>query len=233
MLIQKSNLPSITANSSQQQDFKQMCAIVYVEDEYSGSKKRQSFSAYHKKYSSLNKLTEGLKYVNTSRKDAKPDVISLGWSLGGAISLNDPSITFEGGYNLQCEICQMRGRTQYAYNSFKQNSSEISKHHSLFSGNSVGYNIPDVGRGNCRYCGEPTSTRPAALHITAKSAWYNKGSYNGASGTVRSEYYHTYSSRSISVTPSISIPSSVSFGVNMSESENYEKTWVYAVISPN
>lgn len=42
-------------------------------------------------------------------------------------------------------------------------------HDTLFTGQSVGYNIPDVGIGNCEYCGSDIGTRPAVLNINAKS----------------------------------------------------------------
>ncbi len=232
-LLKKSEvLSGIETKGSDRQDFKYMYASIYATDEYQGTKKRQSFSSYHSKFDSLNQLPNGIRYVNTTLKDSRPDVISLGWGFGGAIPMNDSSIRFEGQYSLQCETCQIAGRTKYGKNTFYNTSSGISKHESVFTGQSIGYNIPDVGKGQCSYCGASLATRPGSLNIAAKSGWYNKGSYNGASGTARSEYYHTYSNKTLNITPSVS-SLRISFSANLVLNEQCEKTWVYTTISPN
>lgn len=211
-----------------------MYASVYAYDEYSGGQKRQSFDAYHMKYNSQNRLAEGMAYISTYQNDTRPDVISLGWSLGGSIGMYDSSINLTCAYNLQCENCNLLGYSNiFGYNSFNRNSSEVSMHNSLFTGQSIGFNIPDVGIAMCSNCMNGIRTRPAALNISAKSGWYNKGSYNGANGVVRSEYYHTYNSKTLTLSPSISIPFSISFSPNIVENQDFEKTWVYTTISPN
>lgn len=106
-------------------------------------------------------------------------------------------------------------------------------HDTLFTGQSVGYNIPDVGIGNCEYCGSDIGTRPAVLNINAKSGWYNRSGYDGANGTARTEYNHTYTGRILTITPSVSYPWNISFTPNLVENKDFEKTWVYVTISPN
>ena len=234
MSVQKSSVAGgVGTMGSEQQNFHRMYASIYAYDEYSGSQKRQSFSAYHSKYSPLNQLVEGMAYVSTYQKDSRPDVIALGWSLGGAIGMYDSSINLQAAYNLQCEICQLNVRTNYAYNTFTQSSSDVSRHNSLFTGQAIGFNIPDIGIGQCNYCWSGIATRPASMNISAKSGWYNKGSYNGANGVVRSEYLHTYTGYTLTLSPSISIPYSISFTPSLVENQDFEKTWVYTTISPN
>jgi hypothetical protein len=234
MFVQKSSMAGgVGTLGSTQQNFHRMYASIYAYDEYSGTQKRQSFSAYHSKYSPLNQLVEGMAYVSTYQKDSRPDVIALGWSLGGAIGMYDSSINLQAAYNLQCETCQLNGRTKYAYNNFTPSSSDVSRHNSLFTGQAIGFNIPDIGIGQCDYCWSGIATRPAAMNITAKSGWYNKGSYNGANGVVRSEYLHTYTGYTLTLNPSISIPYSISFSPSLVENQDFEKTWVYTTISPN
>lgn len=234
MFVQKSSVADgVVTKSSSQQNFHRMYAAIYVYDEYSGGQKRQSFNGYHSKYNPLNQLVEGLAYISTYQNDTRPDIIALGWSLGGAIGMYDSSISLQCAYNLQCESCLLGGRNNYGYNNFTRYSSEISMHNTLFTGQALGFNIPDIGISYCNYCWSGIPTRPAVLNINAKSGWYNIGSYNGANGVVRTEYHHTYRGLTLTLNPSISFPYSISFLPSLVENKDFEKTWVYTTISPN
>ena len=229
LFLQKSNIIPLNARA----DFANMSASIYAIDQYDGSKKRQLFTAYHSKHDLFNRIPGGNAFVNTGRRDTRPDVITLGWGLGGAIAMNDSSIGFRGQYNMQCSVCQIADREKFASNTFTPSSSNVTKHDSLFTGVSIGYNIPDTGPGYCPYCGESIATYPSQLYITAKNGWYNRGGYNGEDGTARTDYYHTYVSRTLTVSASISTSLIISFTPNLALDEECEKSWVYTVISPN
>ena len=238
-LLEKETLSKVSVGNSASnirsgstQYFAYMYASITVSDEYNGNQKRQHFSSTHaKRYQ--NSLTNGLHYVSTTSMDSKADVIALGWSLGGTVGMYDSSIVFQGAYNLQCELCMINGTNNYASSGIiNRYSTGVSMHSSLFTGNAVAFNIPDYISHLCSN-NHSVGTRPAYLILNSNNGWYNKGSYNGASGVVRTEYLHSYASLNLSLDLNLSIPASISFSPNLVENSQFEKTWVYATISPN
>lgn len=212
-----------TLSSSDSQTFTYLTASIYAYDEYrnNNNQKRHSFSAYHSRENPINSSPA---FANTTKYDDNPDVLVLAWNVGGAIPLNDPSIYLQVAYN----NAHADGNTYYE--TLYKDDSRVSKHDSLFTGNSIGYNIPDyVYRANFW----PT-VWGSVWHIAANSGWYNTGAYNGANGTVRTEFLHTYTKKSITVTPSISTPpGGISLSISGETVSNIDKSWVYTIVSPN
>jgi len=212
-----------TLSSSDSQSFTYLTASIYAYDEYrnNNSQKRHSFSAYH---SRANPINSSPAFANTTKYDNDPDVLVLAWNVGGAIPLNDPSIYLQVAYN----NAHADGYTYYE--TLYKDDSRVSKHDTLFTGTSIGYNIPDyVYRANFW----PT-VWGSVWHIAANSGWYNTGAYSGANGTVRTEFLHTYTSKSITVTPSINYPpAGISLSISGESSSKVDKSWVYTIVSPN
>ncbi len=221
------------------QNFSNMYSVMYVYEEYNatGTQKRNKYEAWHNKNTIPNQLEPILGnnpiYVNTRTRDSNPDIISLAWNVGGAIPSNDSSIVLSGRYDINCPVdgcCTV-------VETISKSSSTVSQHSSLFNGNSIGFNIPDrltgiPNPGN--HYGRTDSIYPTGYYISAITGWYNKGAYFGAKGTVRSEYFHTYQNFSISVSAGIAAPpANFGFSVTPSSYDASEKTWVYAVVSPN
>lgn len=211
-----------TMDSSDSQSFTYLTSSIYNTDQYDGNgKKRNMFAAYH---SRPNPINSNPAYVKTTQYDGKPDVLALAWNVGGAISLNDSSIYLHVAYN----NAHADGNTYY--DSLYKDDTRGSKHSSLFTGQSIGYNIPDYLEVNGLF----PRVWPSVWHIAANSGWYNVGSYNGADGTVRTELLHTYTSTSISITPSISAPpASISLSISGEQESKVDKAWVYALVNPN
>ncbi|WP_144942062.1 hypothetical protein [Paenibacillus sp. 32O-W] len=202
------------------QSFTYLTSSIYVTDEYNSdrSQKRHRFSAYHSRPNIIND-TPG--FANTTSYDSKPDVLALAWNVGGAIPLNDPSINMTVAYNNRVD-----GDNYYAESSTHLNST---KHNTMFTGTSIGFEIPDT-----KYRALWPLCWASQWHIEAKSGWYNVGSYNGANGTVRTELLHTYTSRNITVTPSIGGPPlGISLSISGETQSKVDIAWVYSVVSPN
>lgn len=213
----------LASSNNASQRFTYLTSSIYVYDEYrnNGIQKRHNFSAYHSRPNAINSSPA---FATTTKYDEKPDVLTLAWNVGGAISLNDPSIYMHVAYNNKLAD----GNTYYE-NLYK-NDSRVSKHDSLFTGNSIGYNIPDYAfRGNLW-----PMCWASVWNINSNSGWYNTGSYNGANGIVRTELMHTYTNRIIRVNPGISAPpAAISFSISGETVSKVDRAWVYATVSPN
>lgn len=138
--------------------------------------------------------------------------------------MTDPSISMQVAYNYRAPDGAL------FFGNLYNDDGVTTKHNSLFTGNSIGYNVLDrYLHSNSLYY-----LFPSVWHIRATSGWYNVGAYNGANGTVRSEMLHTYTNYAISVSPSISAPPApVSFSFTGETVDKVDKAWVYAVVSPN
>ncbi|WP_088105206.1 hypothetical protein [Halalkalibacter urbisdiaboli] len=213
----------LNISSSQSESYTYLTSSVYAYDEYrnNNSEKKHSFSAYHSRPNAVNSSPA---FVNTTDYDNNSDVLALAWNVGGAIAMDDPSIYLQVAYN----NAHADGETYYE--TLYKSDSRVSKHDELFTGNSIGYNIPDYTYNN----GFWPTVWGSVWHIAADSGWYNTGSYNGADGTVRTEFLHTYTKKSITVNPSISAPpGGISFGISGETSSKVDKAWVYTLVSPN
>lgn len=233
---------SFSFSNSDREDFTYMYSTIYAYDEYNSARtqKRHKFDAYHIKYDVINEDKGGYYgangynyYVNTTKDDTKSDVAVLAWTLGGAIASSDSSIYFHAAYNKNIEynVLGVPDSTT-VYSNLYNTSSQISKHTTAFTGTSIAYNMPDyVSTSDLSY---GTETLPvASIEMGAIGGWYNVGSYNGANGVARSEYIHSFSNSSISVSLGITYPSSIGVSVAGATTSTYEKAWVYTTISPN
>lgn len=222
------NAFSSSKSYSEQQNFDKMYALIIVSDVYNSNRtqKKHQYYAYHTKYESHNNSNS---WVSTTSYDNRPDVISLSWNIGGAIGLNDSSISLYANYERRCPVCP-----RYSSLLLRHYSSGVSKHNSLFTGNSIGFNIPDYASATCSQDASGVAAAPLGLILSSDTGWYNVGAYNGASGTVRTDYIHGYKNKTITISPNISVPpGSISLSISGANSTEYEKSWVYAVVSPN
>lgn len=233
---------SFNFSNSDEEDFTYMYSTIYAYDEYNSARtqKRHKFDAYHIKYDIINEDKGGYYgangsnyYVNTTKDDTKSDVAVLAWTLGGAIASSDSSIYFHAAYNKNIEYNVLGvQQSTTVYSNLYNTSSQITKHNTAFTGTSIAYNMPDyVATSDITYGNETLPV--ASIEMGAIGGWYNVGSYNGANGVARSEYIHSFSNSSISVSLGFSIPTSVGVSVSGATTSTYEKAWVYTTISPN
>lgn len=200
------------------QSFGVIRSSIYVYDEYNSNRTRKGhfYQGYHNRTdgSPLTRPAWG----GTTNFDDTPDTIALAWSIGGAIGLNDSSTQLNINYNFASPSPK--------YATLTKDSSSVSRHDTLFTGTSIGYNIPDYVKSGL------DALFPATQRIQSNTGWYNVGSYEGASGQVRTELFHTYYNVGVIIRPNIST-SSVDFSVDNSRDDKVDKMWVYGTVDPN
>lgn len=97
-----------------------------------------------------------------------------------------------------------------------------------FTGMSIGYEVPDSMLANdnsYRTC------YPSLYSVSCSTGWYNVGGYNGTNGYVKGIYFHTYTDKVITISPSFSI-SSIDFTVSGEEKSNLDVAWADGTLSP-
>lgn len=221
---------SIVPFSSDYKSSSKMYSTISIVQQTNGNQKRHSINVYYMKYKSYNDYNGGQFFINTSKKDDRPDVVALAWTCGGGVTASSSDNYLSAAYNMDCYWCGKNSAT-----TLTKNSSSVSTHSSLFNGNSIGYNIPDICVVRCASCGNRLSNVqcfPAGINIATKTGWFTKGSYPDSNGYIKSTYVHTYAYSNLSITPNISIyPPSISFGLSLPINSNYEELWIDASVS--